>query len=369
MYVTNADELNRLIRCNGSRLMGVDENKSTPIDDLMNPSRTEGIAAHWLSTVVFNHEYAECIELVDRKAPNGVYITPEMVEHVDQYLKDIKHDQFMFQAMEVVTTIKRENYTINARADHIAFDAQARLWIDDFKYGYGIVEPEMNWTLIAHAIGFVLGNPGFVPKEIIFRIHQPRPHHPEGKLREWPISYAQLLELYNQLNDTMNNLNSELHTGPYCPKCPGFTNCPAARKNYLNALDAMEEIAFKDDLSNDVLASELELITRAKEIIEHRYDAYKELAVHRLKQGQIIKNFHVEDQLGNTTWIKGLDADFLKALFGQDLSAPKLITPTQAKKKVPEEYLKPFTYRPITGLKLVRMDADKRAKKLLNKKG
>ena len=70
MLITDATNLPRIMQCNGSILLQADpvfaERDAT--------TREEGNAAHWLASVVFNGQHT-AIEMVDRKAPNGVYIT------------------------------------------------------------------------------------------------------------------------------------------------------------------------------------------------------------------------------------------------------------------------------------------------------
>ena len=134
----------------------------------------------------------------------------------------------------------------------------------------------------------------------------------------------------------------------------------------MNAIDAVD-IALNDDLDNELLAFELDTLRTAQAMLENRLTALEETAKHRLKAGQIVKGYGVEIQLSNTAWKEGITADILKALTGKDLTSPKLITPTQAKKLVAEEIIKPFTERRQTGVKLVRMDASKKAEQIFGK--
>ena len=359
--------------CNGSRLMSPSFPK--PVEDTT--VRDEGNAAHFMALSAFNGVHT-VEELIDRKAPNGVYMTPEMAEHVQSYL-NLLDDR---GAMEVVTTFGDTTWRIDARADYIWFNADrlltdmdgvvlsepGTLHVDDFKYGWRLVEAERNWTLVAHAVGFCLTRQ-IVPKRITLTIHQPRPHHFDGPVRSWSITYPQLLELYAQINVTMSNPNDELHTGAHCAKCPALATCPAARAASMNAIDA-SEMVFNENVDNATLAFSIDQLNRAKSMIESRLKASEELAMHRIKSGQIIDDYTAEMQYTNKRWKSHVTVDMIKMLTGKDLSIPKLPTPNQAKKaNVPEAVIEPLTERIPTGMKLIRVSADKRATRILGAKG
>ena len=370
MLTVTADELPRLMACNGSRLLPA----SLPVAATDTTARDEGIAAHYMAVAVFNNEFT-IDELVDRKAPNGVYMTVEMMEHVQTYLDAIVHierGKFVSDA-EIDTSFGNDNFRVNARADHVAITADATadqsLYIDDFKYGWGIVEPENNWTLIAHAIGYCLTRQ-ITPARIVLTIHQPRPYHPEGKSRSCEITYLRLLEYYAQICATLTNPNDILNTGPQCGKCRALATCPAARKANMNAIDASER-TYSDDLDNAALSFELTTLRTAQSALNNRLDALEEMAKFRLKSGQVIDNYGVETQLSNTDWKPGITVEMMQMLTGRNLAKPKLITPGQAiKSGISGDVIKPLTERRVTGVKLVRVDANKKAQKLFgNQKG
>lgn len=365
MLIADATELPRLMACNGSRLLPA----STPVGDSDTTIRDEGNAAHHMALSVFRNEFT-IEELIDRKAPNGVYMSPEMADHVGEYLDAIVHiDRGAIDIqMEIPTTFEGNGWRVNGRADGIAYNSgDNALFVDDLKYGYGIVEPERNWTLIAHAIGHCL-NRKITPERIVFTIHQPRPYHPDGKRREWVITYPTLTEFYQQIVATLSAPSDLLNTGAQCRKCHALATCPAAREASMNAVDIIEAMAFNDEMPNDALSFELDTLSRAEKMLEQRHKALQELAKHRLKSGQIIENYGLENQLSNRNWKGGIDAMLLLALTGKDLSKPKLITPAQAiKAGVSEDVIAPLTERITTGVKLARVDANKKAQRIFKK--
>ena len=360
MFQIDATNLPRIMNCPGWLFMPA----TLPDIDNDPTARDEGTAAHWLAQQIFNG-----CEVIDTKAPNGFTITAEMSDHVHEYLSALDCG-----AMEVDTSFGDPTGTrwrVNARADHIKFNGTA-LTVDDFKFGWRIVEPEMNWTLIAHAIGHCAAR-GLQPVTIDLRIHQPRPYHPEGKIRSWSISYNDLLQLHKRIDDALSNPSKELRTGSHCAKCHALPTCPAARIASMNAIDATE-YAFSDTLPNEALSSELDTLRRAGEVVKLRLEALEELATHRIKNGESLPDYALEMRYGDTRFKTGITAQTLQILTGIDCVKPAMITPAETKRRAKAAgnnaamtVIDSLTERPMTGTKLVRIGADKRARKLLKK--
>jgi hypothetical protein len=360
MFTITADELPRFMACQGSRKMFRSVPPSPEGDQT---TRDEGTAAHWLANVVAKGEHT-LDELIDRKAPNGVYIDATMAEHVGDYLAALGAAP-LGGKFEVETSFGNDIYRVNARADYIEFNSYKNtLRIDDFKYGWRIVEPFMHWTLIAHAIGFCIINQA-MPTAITFRIHQPRPHHRDGKIREWQISYGELMELQAQLIVALSAPSDQLNTGPQCDTCPALATCPAARAASYNAIDLADTV-FNETVPNDELTFHIDQLRRAQSLLEARLKASEELAIHRLRNGQILDNYSVESTLTNRQWKDGIDVAMLQALTGKNCAAkPKAITPAQLEKQgVAKEIVNSLSERIPTGFKLVRVSAAAKAKKI-----
>jgi hypothetical protein len=360
MFVTDATNLPRLMACNGSRLMEPAGRSDGEVDTTV---RDEGNAAHYMAQAIFNGEF-NIEELIERKAPNGIYMTPEMSEHVQWYLDGIRDAP---GNVEVDTSYGTDAWRINSRADHIG-EANNTLYVDELKYGWRLVDPENNWTMIWHAIGYCITRQ-IQPDNIIFTVHQPRPYHPEGKRRFTHLSYADLLQRFAEIQATMTTPDNALRTGWHCHGCPALATCPAARSADMNALDMVELQAFSDEIDNTQLSFTVDQLTRAIAMLESRLAASKELIMYRLRSGQIIDNYSIEPTFSNTRWKEHVTRDMLLMLTAKDLSSPKLLTPKQAKKAgASAELVDALTERTPTGFKLVRISADKKAKRLLGDK-
>lgn len=356
MIIVDAGNLPRALSCNGSLVMQAD-----PVfTERDNTIREEGTAVHWLASAIFNKETTS-LEMVDRKAPNGVYITAEMAEHVDDYISLIDCAPNIQLFVEWGYTLNGQNYQINGRSDCTAVNG-SYLNIHDFKYGYTIVEPERNWTLISHAIGYCVEN-NVAPEKINFFIHQPRALHHLGRVRSSSVTYDELTALFHEMSGKLNNPDNVLRTGTHCYKCPSFFSCPARQAAELNAIEIAHN-AYNANVENEELSFRLDQIHRARKLLEQSEKAYQEQASYRLKQGQIINNYALTADLANTSWKEGVTAEFLLALTGKDFTKKELISPTQAKNDLDETTFSLFTERKTKGKKLTRISADKRAKKL-----
>lgn len=372
MIITDATNLPRLMNCNGSRLMLADP-VFTERDDTI---RNEGNAAHWLASVVFGKKHT-IEELIDRKAPNGVYITANMAEHVDAYIGELqasfsRPDGALNGQIEWSYQLNGPEWQINGRADHISYCQKpcrswnSALYIDDFKYGYSIVEPFNNWTLIAHALGFCVTNQ-VAPERIIFTIHQPRAAHYAGKVRSVDIGYDELLQLYARINSTLSNPSDMLQTGTHCYKCPSFTSCPARQAAQWNAIEIAHK-AFNANISNEDLAESMDQIARAISLLEQSKKVYEEQTMARVKAGQVVANYGLQNDLTNRMWLESVTPDMLDAMAGHSICERKLPRLNVAETALGKEMVNMLTERRSKGTKLVRMDANKKGEKLFGKK-
>lgn len=361
MLAITATDLPRFMICDGSAKMG----GSLPsIDGAKNTVKDEGNAADWVVKQV--HKGANPAELVGQKAPNGVFITEEMIDYLEEYLSDV-----MLGEIEVDTTLTPHRaprlWQVNGRADLATYnDKTHHLDIADLKYGWSVVEPADNWTLISHALGWLGKNPDKPVSMVTMSIYQPRVHHPAGRVRSVTLKFTDFIDLYKQIDEKLSNPSGMLQTSPLCKNCPAVTRCPAYFKASMNALE-ISETAFIDELSNDELSFQLDLTKRALDILTQKKKAYDDLALHNIRQGQIVKNYALETGLSNRAWKQGVTPDFMKMITNKDLAkdAP-MVTPAAAERAgVSKDTVKAFTERHSTGIKLVRVDADTNAKQLM----
>ena len=316
----------------------------------------EGNAAHWFAQQLFNG----ALLMTGQRAPNGIALTDEMMEHVRDYIAALDCGE-----MEINTSYSGDEWSVNGRADHINF-RDGRLTVDDFKYGWRIVEPENNWTLISHAVGWTIRS-GSIPEQITLRIHQPRPYHPSGPLREWSFGYDELLKFHAKIAARLSNPEDILVSGAdHCRKCHALPGCPAARQASMNAIDATTMV-FDDKLDRDILAFEFETLDIAQATIKNRIEALQELMIHRIRSGEVFDGYMVEPRYANRKWKTGFDGTILSVMTGVDLMKAGTVTPAEAERRgVPKEAIAALTDRPMVGEKLQQINADRKARKIFN---
>lgn len=359
MIIVTATDLPRIMACDGSiRMIGNVPRIEHSGDDT---ARLEGDAAHWLVREVCKGQFS-AEELIDRRAPNGVYITAEMVEHLTDYMELVSQGE-----VEVDTSYgDGARYQVNGRADGIVYDAQTRtLIVPDLKYGWGLVEPDENYTLISHAIGWLNKHgANYGVEYVVFRIYQPRPYHPMGSSRDWHLSITQLYEYAARIHDKLTNPTNTLNTSKHCKNCPALAFCPAARAALMNVIEA-SATPFVSEIDNSVLSFQLDQIARASEMLKNLQSAYSDLAMARIKDGEIVANYAVERGVSQYKWPEWATPEVLKVMTGRDLTKKDLVTPAQAiKQGVSKDFVESVRTRHETSPKLVRIDANKKASKM-----
>lgn len=349
-----ATDLARLMQCEGSHLV-----ERLPIVSEMDQTvRDEGNAWHWLAQQLFNGALSRD-NAVGQQAYNGVFITSSMLAHAVDYI-----DALTIGEMEQQTTFgDGQTWQVDGRADHISYDTRSGLLhVDDGKYGYGLVEPEWNWTLIAHAVGWTIRNQ-VRPVKVCLSIYQPRAYHPLGVHRTWTFDGAMLTEMFQRIERVMVSPEQTLRTGSLCRKCPGRFVCPAWREASMNAIEATSH-AYSDSLEPDDLAREMDLLDHAAKVIVDRKKAIDELALYKVSSGVVIPGRALDRPKGNRRYRKNVTPDMLLALTGRDVAERKLPTPSKLEDLgIGKMVIDAITERPDGAPRLVRVDADALARK------
>ena len=247
------------------------------------------------------------------------------------------------------------------------------LVIEDYKYGWGIVEVKNidahnkvtpNWQLLGYAVAEMYRlNPPVT--HVTLRIIQPRPHHEEGIHRTFRITVQELWMYAEEVELAMleiRNGSKQLVTGQQCWYCPHASgSCPAFNRSFSAAFNYIMNHHQKDDVTNKEVGMQLDMVSQAKEIIEMKSASLNQLAVHRIQSGGIIPGYISEKSFGNRTWKKNISPEVIAALSkGINVVQTKMVTPAQAEKLgVPKELTEAFTDRYFIGQKLVRKNAGK----------
>ena len=363
MIEATATELPRLMACIGSRLM---QGAKVPSVERDETTRDEGNAVHYMSQTAATGKMT-VEEMIDRKAPNGVYMTPEMAEHVAEYHAHFSRIGDRYNEIDLHHS--NDGYQINGRADDVIWiESDRELHVNDLKYGHSLVEVFENWTLLSHVFGWCVANPTKIPDTIVMSVFQPRGYHRDGTWRSWTINGETMFDYWRQMTAHLQKAGDELRTSDLCKGCVGAHSCLANHRAGGNAIDVIDK-AFVDTLSGDDLSYAIHSLEVALKRGKARIDSLHELATHQLSTGKLVPDYALTRSEGRERWRDGTTADALAVITGEKVTKDVLLTPNQLRDKgVDPKVVAAFSHRPDTGLKLVRASADKIAKQLFKGK-
>lgn len=361
--------LSKVMKCRGSTAF-----KDLFIEEAGDAAR-EGTAAGEVLQAMLEQQTLE--PKLGAYASNGFLFDDDMKFYVRPIAQSI-----LSRAVEGLTCEERIDWMTKAgiliRGSHdVRFIVGDTLYIEDLKYGWGLVDEIENWQLLGYAIGNVFKQyqqTGWLPRIIHLTIHQPRPHHERGTSRTWTISYDQLIGYYQQIEETMSAISQgdkTLVTGSHCRYCPAAGEaCVAFNRAATNALDLVFNEFVQDELSNQQIAEQLKLYARAAEILKTKASSLKTLGVHRVQNGAIIPGFAMVESFGHRKWKDGMDPSDIEVLTRHSITKKEYISPAQAEKLgIDENLINAYSARFSTGFDLKPSDINEKASKIFGKKG
>lgn len=298
---------------------------------------------------------------IGKQARNGIYFDDDMHFYAKPIVEEVNANrQSQVLCEQPIDWKTRSGIWIRGRYDW-SFVRGGALYIDDSKYGWGIVEVKENWQLLGYAIGEVIRRQSSFEK-IVLRIRQPRPHHEDGDCREWTLSYAELLDYKERIEKRFEEIaagQNGLQTGKQCKYCPAAAEaCPAFNRLFYRALEVATEFT-QDQINESELARQLDHVHRAVEVIKIKMDSLNELAISRIKAGKIINGYIAESSFGNRTWKAGISPEVVEVLTGKKITKTEMLSPAQAEKVgVHKDFVNALVEKRFIGQKLVRKDGN-----------
>jgi len=342
----SATSLKRTLYCPGSYLLTKDMPRPVETE-----TQLEGNAAHEAAYAILCGQFQLAEELVDRRMSNGVYITRDMVDDLEEYITEVTG--WTAFENELVANIPTADGPTEIKGIADAYDVTDKLIkVADLKYGWRPVEVYPNFQLIAYGIALIDMYPEAEAVEMI--IHQPRPWHRGGKRRAHTMLRGELEDYRMRIARVLNESDwDETKTGEHCRYCLAAPTCQAFTQAAYNAIDTAHQ-AGTDDYDPDALSRLVSDLRRGQAVIKEKLSLLEDNAVERVKKGMAIPGYTIKESKGNYTWNNGFDADAIKALTGIDPTEPKLITPAQLKKRgADKDVVAAITHRPTRGFKLV----------------
>ena len=305
-------------------------------------------------------------------AKNNYRFDSDMYFHVTPIAQEILDKNVQVFCEQRIDWQAHQDVVIRGQFD-ICYQIGDTLHIEDLKYGWVLVDVEENWQLLGYAIGKVLQMEiQLRPKFIEFKIHQPRPHHEDGRSREWKISLDEMIGYHQKIVVQMEliaNNAGDLVTGSHCKYCPAAgQNCTAFNKAVNNALDVTMSEFKQDSLNESQIADQLIILQRASELIKIKYDSLDQLACSKLKEGKLIPGFGLEEKYGDRSWLPDVSPDVIQMITGKDIIEKVMMTPAKAEKMgVNKKMVESLVTRKFTGVKCVKKDFSKDAAKVFAK--
>jgi hypothetical protein len=332
----------------------------------------EGTAAHELCThMIFSQgKY----EYEGKVATNGVPFDEDMYDGAMIYATDIlsvynarPHTMINVEQKLEAKRVHELNW---GTCDASIWDEKAQeLFIWDFKYGYGIVDPFENWQLINYAAGLIEKFNIFDDQKVTvrMRICQPRAFAKETT-REWKVKLSELRGYINRLHNAAGEAlspNAKCASGSHCHYCTAIHACPAALKSGLTLFEA-SSLPIPSEPTNEMLGMQLNIVNRAMEQLKYVQAGIEAQVKAKLQSHQVIPGWTLQEGKGRLTWDKPLEEIFaLGDMMGVELRKPTAITPTQAKSAgLDAGLVTVYSAYPSTGVKLVKDTKINKAKEV-----
>ena len=237
-----------------------------------------------------------------------------------------------------------------------------RCYIIDYKSGFTPVSAVENWQLLEYAIGVMNTHP-LVSKLTDFRLVIVQPNDfSSTAVKTWDVTADEITRVYyprivqNELLALQDN--APCVPSPMCKTCDARAICPALHSAALSTIDYAAG-ATPERVSNDFLGFEIKHLRRAQKLLEARLSGLEEEAFQRIKSGQTVAGFKLQQRLGAEKWICDINRVIETGkIFGINLEKPRdVITPTQARKAgLPADFLSFIAARSAGALKLVEQD-------------
>lgn len=263
-------------------------------------------------------------------------LTPDDAAMVDPYTRDVRHAVSVASARHRLDVEMPTEWALrpglSGTPDAALFDIEAHtVTVWDYKTGWRTTEAVGNWQLLCYAVMVC------PPKWTVdLRIAQPNGYHPDGCVRSWRLSWAELLVQAVTLADAYDaamSAGASARPGEHCLYCPALSGCAAARDMSLRMVDYAQ--AGRCDLPDRETGRELGVLRQAAELLRLRADALEARAEARLRSGVRVPGLRLQTGRGTRKWKRNAadTASVLKLVTGEDYSEVRVGTPIQLAKR------------------------------------
>lgn len=356
----------RRVQCSGST---VAEAANPQTED--SPEAAQGTAAHWGCAEMLAGRLID----VGQVAPNGVYLTAEMVEAADLYCDDVQRELASFGVdpdagqIEQSLPIKRVHPQSWGTPDFRIWLARPatrlRLLIYDFKFGHRVVEAFENAQCVEYVAGALdeaqAKGIADVDIDVTVKIVQPRAFHRDGPIRSWSFNASDIRALVNIASGAAHEAlgpNARFRVGTECRDCRARHACVTLQRAAMDACDVAGQ-AQPFDLPVAAMALEYRTLQRHRKLLGARESGLQEQLLALGKRGAPIPGLRIEHGAGRERFTVPDDVVIqIGAALGVNVARPpEAMTPKQAVKAgMPPEVLAGIVNTPRGEAKLVEDD-------------
>jgi hypothetical protein len=328
--ILGASSSHRWINCPGSVAMA--EAVGT---DTTTKYAAEGTVAHEVAEMALRSGLDPVVYV--GKRIDGIKVTKEMALAVGVYVDKVRAmaESYGVEPMlEVQFSLAPLNPPVDmfGTADCV-FPVKERKHIDvlDYKHGQGVVvEAEGNPQLLTYALGTVL-EVGWKPETVTVWIVQPRAVHSDGTVREYTVTWDELVEFRHMLMRHAHACFEEdapINVGEWCRFCPASAACPAQQEYAVATVqDAFVADAAPTLPEPEFLTDEqIDLVLATAPHITNWFRAVEKYVQGKLVEGEERPGWKLVNKRATRKWQRA-DKEVVKQLTGLGLSDEELWEP------------------------------------------
>lgn len=315
--------------------------------------------------------------LVGMFAENGVIFDQDMidcaqvmVDDVMQYCQNTGGLQSL-RVEERVDCSSLNPYCWGTPDAWMFIEAEMTIYVWDYKYGHGAVDPMENWQMLTYLAGIMaeIKSDGWTDQTIhvVFTVVQPRCYDGKGPVKRWEFTASDVRGQNNVLSVAFAAAmepDAKTVSGDHCKNCEARHVCPAAKRAAYDAIDYSMSM-LPESLTDDGISFELSIIRRGIKAMEARLSGIEAEAMGRIKTGQLVPGWDTKEGKGNRKFAGTNDElETIGQLIGVEMFDKKLITPSEFDKRlkalnktldepVDATVITSYITNPSTGTKLI----------------
>lgn len=324
----------RRIQCPASTLL----EPAHALPDVDDSEARNGTAAHWGAS----EQLAGRLIDVGQIAPNGVYLTDEMVQGADLYCDDVTKalGPLRFKPsdgkIEEPVAIPRVHPQSWGTPDYsIWAPAVKTLLVWDYKFGHRVVDPFENRQMVEYVAGLLPTDLDDRHVRVVVSIVQPRSFHPEGPVRRWTFWASEIRGHINQANGAAHEAlgaNPRARVGPECRDCKARHVCTTLQRDGYRTVDEAERPQ-PFEMPPGALGLELTTLNAAALRLAARISGLEEQARAAIRRGVSVPGWAVQHGEGREAWtVPAGQVLAVAGALGLNIAKPvEVITPRQAR--------------------------------------